>query len=263
MVNTFYYNGDLYTRRTEADQMKGYLISSALSGALYKSMTMSGIPFNKQLAKELPNNIHYKQPLENAIKISGLEKYGVSLIEAQNHLTIPNEYRLGKNACFDPATNKVIVNTDKIAIAAYHELGHAMNALKGGFPKILQKMRRPGFVIAGLMEYFAVFSRTKPKEAQKTFTDRIEDNCGKIAFAAMLPMVAEEALASHRGLKLAKQAGLKEPFLNNMKKFLSKALLTYGARAAVGGLAVWASRKIMDHYTFPQKVDSDMYNLFG
>ena len=255
MVNSFYYNGDLYARRTEADQMKGYLFGSLLSGALYKTITISGIPFEKQLEKESANNIHYKGTLEKAIDISGLKKCGLTLLEAQHYPSVPSAYKLGKNACFDTNANQVILNTDKIAIAGYHELGHAMNHLKGGLPKLLSKARYAGFAIAGLMEYFAIFSRTKPKDAQKTLTDKIEDNCGKIAFCAMLPVVAEEAIASYRGVKLARASGVAEPLIINMKKLYAKALMTYGGRAVLGGLAVYASRKIMDYFTRPKIIN--------
>ena len=105
------------------------------------------------------------------------------------------------------------------------------------------------------MEYFALFSRTKPKGTPRTFTDIIEDNCGKIAFIAMLPVVAEEAIASIRGINLAKSVDMGKPFINNLKKLYMKALATYGGRAVLGGLAVYASRKVMDYFTRPKPVE--------
>ena len=213
-------------------------------------------PFQEQLAKELPNNQLYKDAFIKSLDISGLKDKGVHIVEAQNKIGIPASFAKGKNACFIPDTKTVLINTDKISIAGFHELGHAMNNLMSKYGlKFLQKMRGPGYAIAGLMEYFAIFSRTKPKGSPRGFTDVIEDNCGKIAFLAMLPIVAEEAIASCRGIKLAKKAGLAEPLVNNMKKLLGKALLTYGGRAVLGGLAVYASRKVMDYYTRPKAIE--------
>ncbi len=123
-------------------------------------------------------------------------------------------------------------------------------------------MRYPGYAIAALMEYFAIFSRTKPKDAPKTITDRIEDNCGLIAFLAMTPTAIEEALASKKGIEFARNAGLSEPLIKNMKKILTKAWMTYGGRAVLGGLAVGASRLIMDKFTRPKKIENNSALLF-
>ena len=263
MANSFYYNGNLYARRSEADQWKGFIGASALSWGVYKTLPLFGIPFQKQIQQELPNNSHYKNNIAKALEISGLGKKGVTINEAQYDSFANIDYKLGLNAEYNPKAGRITINTDRMAASTYHELGHALNHLKGKLPFLLQKMRYPGYAIAGLMEYFAIFSRTKPKEAKRNFADVVEDNCGKIAFAAMLPMVAEEALASHRGIKLARKTGLAEPLINNLKRLYNKALLTYGARAVLGGLAVYGSRKIMDYYTRPQKIDSDIYNIFG
>ena len=43
--------------------------------------------------------------------------------------------------------------------------------------------------------------------------------------------------------------------INSMKKLYKKALITYGGRAVLGGLAVYASRKIMDYFTRPRIVE--------
>lgn len=262
MVNAFYYNGNYYVNRGENDRLKGYLLSGITAGLAYKSLPLFGLPFEKQLEKERSNNHVYRQKLDKAFEISGLNKLGVSIKPAQYDKKV-SDYSLGKNACYEPITGHIKINTDNMSISAFHEMGHALNDLTRKSTKILVKCRYPGYLTAGLMEYFAIFSRTKPKEAQKTISDRIENNCGKIAFAAMLPIVAEEAIASIRGINLAKKTGIKEPFIKSMKNLYSKALLTYGARAVIGGIAVFLTRKIMDYYTYPQKVDSEFYELFG
>ena len=89
----------------------------------------------------------------------------------------------------------------------------------------------------------------------KNLTDIIEDNCGLIAFIAMLPTVLEEGIASLRGLNLAKKAGASKELQKGLKKVYLKAHATYSAKAVLGGLAVYASRKIMDYYTRPRLVE--------
>jgi hypothetical protein len=256
MTSPIYYNGQEYERRTSNDSLKGYLLATAASGAVLAPLPWLGMPFQKQLIKEMPNNREYKDAFFKALDISGLKEKGVNIVEAQKVLGAPPEYALGRNACYIPSAKQVLINTDKISCAGLHELGHAMNDLMSKYGvKYLAKMRGAGYAIAGLMEYFAIFSRTKPKGAPRSFTDVIEDNCGKIAFLAMLPVVIEEAIASYRGIKLAKKAGLAEPLVKNMKKLLGKALLTYGGRAVLGGLAVYASRKVMDYFTRPKEIN--------
>ena len=71
----------------------------------------------------------------------------------------------------------------------------------------------------------------------------------------MLPTVAEEALASHKGIKLAKQAGLSEPLVKNLRKFYGKALLSYAGYAVLTGISVFAMSKITELFTRPKKVE--------
>ena len=250
-----YYNGQEYQRRSVLSEQEGFLLASAASAAILSPLPYIGKSFEKQLNREIPNNHLFKDSFQKAYELSGLKEKGVKLIEAQ-HENVPLIYKLGKNAAFDPTMNQVILNTDKISSAGFHELGHALNALKSKYGvKYLAKLRAPGYLIAGLMEYFAIFSRTKPKGAPRNFIDYIEDNCGKIAFLAMLPTVIEEGIASYRGINLAKKAGVSDALLKSMKKIYFKAHSTYSGKAVLGGLAVYASRKIMDYFTRPRPID--------
>ena len=162
-----------------------------------------------------------------------------------------------------PKERVVRINTDKISSAGFHELGHAMNDITGKTGKILSKLRWPGRIAAGWMGTIALFSTPKPKDAPKTGYDHIKDNCGKIAFACMLPTVFEEGMASYKGIKIARKTGLAEPLIKNLKKLYGKALLTYIGHAVATGLAVGAANMIMEKFTRPKKIEQDsFYNLF-
>ena len=261
-MSTVYYNGQEYQTRPLLSETGGLLLATAASSAIVAPLPYIGKSFQKQLNKEIPNNHFFKESFFKAFDISGLKEKGVSLVEAQFN-DVPLEYKLGQQACYDPFNKQVILNTDKISSAGFHELGHALNSLKSKYGiKYLAKLRAPGYVIAGLMEYFAIFSRTKPKDTKRNVTDIIEDNCGKIAFLAMMPTVIEEAVASYRGIKLAKKSGVPEPLIKNMKKIYLKAHTTYSAKAVLGGLAVYASRKIMDYFTRPRPVEQPSQSFF-
>lgn len=263
MVNSYYYSGNMYIPRTEEDRQKGFLIGSAVYGAILGSMLKyAGKPFANQLQKEQVNNHLYRDTFIKSLNVSGLDKKGVQIIPME-FSKIMDDYARGTNACYVPSQKIVKINTQKISIAGFHELGHAMNDLMGKGGKILSKMRWPGRTIAGIMSYIALFSRSKPKDAPKDFTDKVKDNCGKIAFLSMLPTVFEEGLASYKGIKLARKSGLSEPLIKNMKKLYSKALLTYATHAVGMGLAVGASSMIMDYFSRPKKIKIDESDLFG
>lgn len=262
-MTSVYYNGQEYQRKPPLSEAEGLALASLASAAILSPLPHIGKNFQKQLNKEIPNNKLFKDCFINSFKLSGLDKKGVTLVEAQHH-NVPLEYKLGQQACYDPMANKVILNTDKISCAGFHELGHALNALKSKYGiKYLAKLRAPGYLIAGLMEYFAIFSRTKPKGAPRNFVDVVEDNCGKIAFLAMMPTVIEEAVASYRGINLAKKSGVPKHLIKNMEKIYLKAHATYSAKAVLGGLAVYVSRKIMDYFTRPKTVDSSQSIFWG
>ena len=256
MVNSYYYNGNQYIPSSNNDSTKGFLVASAVSSAIMGTLPLFGKPFEKQLYKEHAQNYLYKNALWDSLKISGLDKKGVQIVPMELSKEI-NDYTLGRNAAYFPKEKLVRINTDKISIAGFHELGHAMNDITGKFGKFLSKLRWPGRILAGWMGTIALFSRPKPKDAPKSGFDYVKDNCGKIAFACMLPTVFEEGMASYKGLKLAKKTGLAEPLIKNMKKLYKKALLTYIGHATATGLAVGAASMIMDKFTRPMKVENN------
>lgn len=262
MVNSYYYDGSQYIPRSQNDGLKGYIIASMASGAIMATMPLFSRPFSKQLVKEHLQNNLYKDAFEKSLQVSGLDNKGVKIIPAQLFKNMSDE-ACGLNAYYQPSTRKIVINTNKIAIAGFHEAGHALNDITGKFGKFLSKLRFPSYALAGYMGTIALFSSNKPKDAPKNGMDFVKDNCGKIAFACMLPTVFEEGMASYKGLKLAKKTGLAAPLIKNMKKLYGKALLTYIGHATATGLAVGAANIIMDKFTRPKKVENFDFSLFG
>ena len=261
MVNSYYYNGNVYIPRTEADKSKGFILATMASSAIMGTLPLFSKPFSSQLVKEHSRNNEYKDAFENSIKTAGLDTKGVKIVPAQ-YFGNMSDVCCGQNAYYQPSTRRIVINTDKISIAGFHEVGHALNDLKGRFGKLLSKMRWPGRAAAGLMGYIAMFSSSKPKDAPDSIYDKIKNNCGKIAFACMLPTVFEEGMASYKGVKLAKKTGLAKPSINNMKKLYTKALLTYIGHATATGLAVGAANIIMENFSRPKKMQEDDFTLF-
>ena len=224
------YNQPRYRQRTQAEAEIGFWAASIATGLLYKALPSFSNPFLSQMAKEHSNNYLYKDVFEKSVKNSGLEARGLKLLDTQ--LSAMDVYKLengmsdiiehldikrGFNACYVPDAKTVMLNADKATISGFHELGHAMNHLNSKFGRFLQKLRKPGYVVAGLMGTVALLSRNKPKGENRNFKDFIQDNCGKIAFLSLMPTVIEEAMASHKGIKLAKENGLSQALVKNLK----------------------------------------------
>lgn len=164
----------------------------------------------------------------------------------------------GKNAAFMPADNAIVFNKENFSIASFHEMGHAINKNMSKFGKVLQKMRAPSVALSVLALGTALLKRKKvegeePKGLFDKVTTFIKNNCGKIAFLGMLPMLLEEGLASINGTKLAK--GILSPeHLKKLKVFNVKAWFSYAAAAVGMGLATYAASHIRDKIAGPKEI---------
>ena len=241
-----------YKEKSAQSAEIGWILASAASGLIYKLLPSFSNPFLKQITKEHSQNHLYKDVFQKAYEASGLKEKGLQIVRDTNPVT---DVGKGLNAYFTPLEKKIVINTEKASIAGFHELGHAINNMKGGIGRFLQKFRKPGYTIAGLMASVAVLARKKPKGEDRNVFDFVQDNCGKIAFLSLMPTVIEEAMASHKGIKLAKENGLSEALVKNLKKFYGKALLSYGGYALVTGLAVFVASKITEIFTRPQRIN--------
>lgn len=254
-INSSNYDRTMYSQPSQETAQVAYWLASAATALVYKTLPSFSNPFLKQMTKEHANNHLYKDAFIKSIDLSKLKEKGLTLISETNPTT---DIGKGLNACFIPSTKEIKLNLDKASISGFHELGHAMNSMKGSFGKVLQKLRGPGMYFSGIVASIAMLTRNKPKAEKgekRDVKDWVQDNCGKLAFLGMLPTVAEEALASYKGIKIAKEAGLAKPQIQNLKKFYGKAWLSYAGYALVAGVAAFLSNKIMDTFTRPKKIE--------
>lgn len=137
-----------------------------------------------------------------------------------------NEVARGANAFFDSKKNLAVAPKSKPYLIL-HEIGHGINASKGKFMRFLQNSR---FKLASLPTALLITNMFMPRSSKdgETF---IERNAGKIGFAAFLPTIIEEGLASLRGIKAAKAAkavyGSNKINLAPLKKNYFFAWMTY------------------------------------
>ena len=263
-----YENGQYYTYSPKVAHSKtasyyaGMKVAGIASAAVMATMPLYSKPFTKQIRKEHSFNIEYYNALVKAYEKTGLKDLGLKLIDASKS-SVDKAVNEGTNAFYSPNTKSVVLNLKKASASGFHEFGHALNNLTSKGANFLQKLRAPGIAIASLMGTVALFSRFKPEDSKDNFMDMLQKHCGEIAFVSLLPMVAEEGLASYKGIKMAKEAGLSEKLLGNLKKLYGKALLSYLGYAVATGLSVFVASRIMEYFTKMNKVEVSEENYFS
>ena len=116
----------------------------------------------------------------------------------------------GRNAIYAYLDNLISMPPDnKLSLAVFHELGHALNHNVSKIGKTLQKMKMPGMTIASSLAMFAFCSKESKAEDGKELTkaqkakNLVRKNVGPLAFLSLTPMLIEEAMASVKGCKWA------------------------------------------------------------
>ena len=164
----------------------------------------------------------------------------------------------GKNAFYHPITKQIMVNTNEMPFAAFHEMGHAINHNMSKWTNYLAWGRHgfallaPVFVAIGLLKNKKQEGET-PQSTGDKITTFIKNNCGKLAFLAMVPTMAEEGLASINGAKLAKKV-LSPELFKKVCKSNSLAWCTYLVGAIMVGLGANLAVKVRDKITQPKSV---------
>jgi len=161
----------------------------------------------------------------------------------------------GGNAAFLSRSNQILLNTEKMSVASFHEMGHAMNKFSK-IGNILQKCCSMQMLALPIIAIAAF----KPKKAEgekangvidKT-TTFIKDNAGKLAFATFLPTLVEEGLASVKAAKIAKPH-LSSDMFKQLNKVNGKAFLTHLGTAVGVALVAKAASWIHDKIASPKK----------
>ena len=191
---------------------------------------------NKSLPEKLKNIINKNRRLKNHFNCF-----------CDNVLTKIAE---GKNAMFMKQIDIIAINKEKYAVSAFHEMGHAINKHFSNFAKCLNKLKGPMAVFTPIIMAIAILKRKKA-EGEKTdglfdkTTTVIKNNCTKLTFAAFLPKILEEGLASLQGAKLAKGLLPSQQF-KKLNKMQTAAWLTYLGSALAATAATATAGKVRD-----------------
>jgi hypothetical protein len=164
----------------------------------------------------------------------------------------------GGNACYIPKAQTIVVNSEKMGWASFHEMGHALNKNCSKIGKVLRKMRTPGLILSSIAMAVAIFKRKKVEgEQTKGTVDKattfIKNHATGLAALGTVPLLAEEGLASIKGAKLAKGIISPENY-KVLNKLHGKAWLTYAAIAGGTILATYVAGKVRDAIAKPKQV---------
>lgn len=158
----------------------------------------------------------------------------------------------GKNACFSPVDNSVIINRNKLPLGVFHEMGHAHNFNNTKLWKAIQITRNPLIYIGTALAFLPAFTKKQTAAEGEELTkeqknkNAIRNSAPIVAAAAFLPTIMEEGMATVKGNKWAKQVLSPELFKKVVK--LNKFGFAGYVITAVGlGLASLTAKVIKDH----------------
>lgn len=156
----------------------------------------------------------------------------------------------GYNAFFAAATNKIVLpENNKMCLATFHEMGHALNKNLGSVAKTLQKARTANVLMIPLVLISLLKDKKqddeKPKNKFDSATDFIKKHIGVLTSLTVAPVLIEEGLATLKGNKLAAQT-LDSHLLKQVKKTNALGFATYACLAAGYGIAAVCANKIRD-----------------
>ena len=245
----------------------GGIFCSSLTQPLISTATNYMGKYSRTLSESQVNEVINAS--ENVLsKLTNLKQKGIDIVDMRvrpqkltplpdwlNNLIDPNPAIVeGKNALSGKdlmGNPRVFVNMEKLSLTTFHELGHAQNLNNSNFWSKMQKFRNPAMVIAGLIAMTPIFLKKEVAEEGKELTkgqkikNAIRDYSPLAAIGAMLPVVAEETMASIRGVKWAKQL-LSPDLANKVLKTNVVAGSTYILSALSMGVLAYGTKVIKD-----------------
>lgn len=157
----------------------------------------------------------------------------------------------GENAFYAIQSKKIVLPEKGLELASFHEIGHALNG-NSSIGKILQKTRYLQALIIPIALIALLKTKKQegqePKNALDKATTFIKDNAGKLAFAAFLPTLFEEALATFKGNGLAKKV-LSSDLVQKVAKSNACGFASYFGMAATSAFAIFLATKVKDAIT--------------
>lgn len=212
----------------------------------------------KQQENSLSFKLFFKNKNTEAANNSKLNEFGENLGKEVGKAigkVKTLSFKLGENACCLIETKKIIIPDKHLQTSVFHEMGHALNS--NGILKGFQKCRPLASILPAFILFAALANKRKVND--ETYADDsklqkgkdfIKRNAGKLTFLSMMPMVAEEGIASLRGQKIAKNLVKSGDLTKNLFRKIKLTNLcgfsTYLLGAAAATATVKAAISIKD-----------------
>ena len=154
--------------------------------------------------------------------------------------------------------NSIIINREKLPTAVFHEIGHAFNYNSSKFWKAMQGVRTPAMLIAAGLALFGAVTKKAEAEDGKELTagqkakNFVRDNAGILASLSMLPVIAEESMASIRAAKWASK-NLTKDLAKKVNRSNIFGAISYTVAAVGLALAAQTAVKVKDNIMAKQK----------
>lgn len=292
---TQYTQQNEYKKPSTGAKIGGVLVGSLVGGAVstpLKSFSPKAIEEMTKLSKGLSQDevVKVTGALEDNLKKTGLLEKGVEIVKASKNNSdkvqeimakeiekgivkyYPKQLKdvqisstveqliAGNNAFYAMKSKKIMLPENALCLSGFHEMGHALNANMSKIGKILQKTR--GLQMLSLPILLVALFKTKkaPDEKPKNGLDKattfIKNNAGKLTFAAFLPALLEEGLATMKGNKIAKEA-LSSDLAKKVAKSNMWGFSTYLLLASLSAVGVWAANKVKDKIAGPKLVQKN------
>lgn len=246
MKNAFYINRNLTS--DELDSVEKAIDSTMNDSGLVKK----GVRVVKATDK---NREEIKSILQKELDNNFLSKF--IPIRKKNRMILSDTEVLcrGRNAVHLPISKTIIIHEKESILAFFHEAGHAANVNLSKIAKVLNKCK----LAKKLSIPIAIIALLKTKKAQneepngiidKT-TTFVKENAGKLTFAAFLPLLIEEGIASVKGNNFAKKL-LSPDLFKKVAKTNAAGFSTYVVLAMLTSLGIFAGVKVKDDLYKPE-----------
>lgn len=173
------------------------------------------------------------------------------MIEKMMATSILSQIKASKSVVFLKNVNAIIVPDKKLVTSAFHELGHALNANTSKIGDLLQRYKKFSSKAAFIISTIALLPKKKandetPSKGIGKVTHFIKKNAGVLSFVSMLPLVAEEAMASVKGINVAEKVLDNKALLKKVKMINARGILCHVLAAVSTGVVTAVSVKIKD-----------------
>lgn len=200
----------VFVETTKAKTMKG-IFKSIINATMQPSK--SDKKAMQVIADEAMGVINKNKFLKQQIEMltgnsPSMQEEFQEIVERTSSLPIFMQLKTGMNACYLEKAKAVMIPDKNLIISGFHEIGHALNANKSKFWKFVQNNRKLCMLTAGYISTISLLTKKKaddetPAKGLKKVGHFVKKNAGALTFTAMLPVIAEEAMATIKGNKLA------------------------------------------------------------